>query len=286
MAYAQPNNLDEALTLLGDPVMHPENSWNILAGGTDFYPASLESPMPARVLDIHSLGELKTIEVDALRVRIGAGVTWSDIINAQLPSAFDGLKLAAREIGSVQIQNRATIAGNLCNASPAADGVPPLLTLDAAVELSSSTGVRKLSLQEFILGNRLTARRSDELVTAIVVPATSTAGNAGFLKLGARKYLIISISMVAVRLQCDEQGTISDAAVSVGSCSLVAQRLVQLEKQLLSCNVKADPGLLVTEEHLRDLAPINDVRSTAHYRMDASLELLRRSVSTVANSLL
>lgn len=242
--------------------------------------------MPARVLDIHSLRELKAIDTHALGVRIGAGVTWSDIIDAPLPPAFDSLKLAAREIGSVQIQNRGTIVGNLCNASPAADGVPPLLTLHASVELRSNARLRQLPLQEFILGNRSTARRCDELVTAIVVPATATGGHSSFLKLGARKYLIISISMVAVRLQCDDQGMIDEAAVSVGSCSLVAQRLFQLEQQLVGCHVKEHPGALVTDEHVRELTPINDVRSTARYRMDASLELLRRSVAKVANSLL
>src|SRR4029077_8004802 len=96
--------------------------------------------------------------------------TWTDVLHVPLPRCFDALKGAAREVGSVQIQNRGTVAGNLCNASPAADGVPPLLARDAEVELTSSAGPRRMPLAEFIVGNRKTARRVDEILTAVIVP--------------------------------------------------------------------------------------------------------------------
>ena len=99
-----------------------------------------------------------------------AATTWSEIAAANLPPAFDALRQAAREVGSIQIQNRGTIAGNLCNASPAADGVPPLLALDAAVELASANGTRQLPLSEFITGYRRTARQPDEILSAVIVP--------------------------------------------------------------------------------------------------------------------
>ena len=99
---------------------------------------------------------------------IGARTTWTDLVRHPLPPAFDALKQAAREVGSVQIQNVASVAGNLCNASPAADGVPPLLALDAEVELRSARRARAcLPLGDFILGNRRTALQAGELVTAI-----------------------------------------------------------------------------------------------------------------------
>ncbi len=289
--YAQPDNLDDALRLLRDnDSIQPRTTdaavpWTILSGGTDVYPSSFEKSMPRRILDIHSLDELKHIDQDATRIRIGAGITWSDLISATLSPAFDALKLAAREVGSVQIQNQATLVGNLCNASPAADGVPPLLVLGALVELKSITGVRELPLSEFILGNRITARHSDEMVTAIVIPVKSTTGHSTFLKLGARKYLIISISMVAARLACDEQGVITEAAVSVGSCSLVAQRLNTLEQQLISQRVDSDLAALVSAAHIESLAPIDDVRSSAHYREQASLELIQRTLTSLGKSL-
>lgn len=289
--YAQPDNLDDALCLLGDNDSNQPRTtdaavpWTILSGGTDVYPSSFEKSMPRRILDIHSLDELKHIDQDATRIRIGAGITWSDLISATLSPAFDALKLAAREVGSVQIQNQATLVGNLCNASPAADGVPPLLVLDALVELKSITGVRELPLSEFILGNRITARRSDEMVTAIVIPVKSTTGHSTFLKLGARQYLIISISMVAARLACDEQGVITDAAVSVGSCSLVAQRLNTLEQRLISQRIDSDLAALVSAAHIESLAPIDDVRSSALYREQASLELIQRTLTSLGKSL-
>ena len=272
MYYAKPKNLDEAVGLLKtDP-------WSIIAGGTDFYPGMLERAPASHVMDLHALDELRDIRREGGQVRIGAGVTWSDVISADLPAAFDVLKLAAREVGSVQIQNRATVVGNLCNASPAADGVPALLVLDAQVELVCATGMRQIPLQQFILGNRLTARRSDEIVTAVVVPDGSTHGQSTFLKLGARKYLIISISMVAARLAIDENRIITEAAVSVGSCSLVACRLSELEASLKGQALNANTASLASVDKLTCLSPIDDVRSSKQYRMDASLELVKRAL--------
>ncbi|MBU2193529.1 MAG: FAD binding domain-containing protein, partial [Alphaproteobacteria bacterium] len=129
--YAKPTSLDEALTLLGDA------SWRMLAGGTDFYPAQGTRPLTENILDLNGLDALRGIADTASHVVIGARTTWSELLRHPLPPAFDALKQAAREVGSVQIQNMASIAGNLCNASPAADGVPPLIVLDAEVELRS-----------------------------------------------------------------------------------------------------------------------------------------------------
>ena len=278
MTYAQPKNLDEALGLLAS------KPWAILSGGTDLFPAALEQPMAQNILDIHGLPELQQIRLEDGQWHIGAGVTWSGLIAADLPPAFDALKFAAREVGSVQIQHRATLAGNLCNASPAADGVPPLLILDAQVELASRSGTRVLGLQQFTRGNRLIARQPDEMVTAVIIPEQSATGNSAFIKLGARKYLVISISMVAARLAHDAHGVISDVAVSVGSCSLVAQRLATLERELIGQTMSANIAGFLRPEHLSSLSPIDDVRSTATYRMQASMELVRRALSSLVGA--
>ena len=150
---------------------------------------------------------------------------------APLPGGFDALKAAAREVGSVQIQNRGTVAGNLCNASPAADSVPPLLALDAGVELTSPRGARLMPLADFILGNRRPSG-ADEILTAILVPRTID-GPSAFLKLGARRYLVISIAMVAAALERDGDGAIAEARIAVGSCSAVAQRLPAARARLI-----------------------------------------------------
>ena len=152
MTYLIPTNLEGALISLA------KQRDRIVAGGTDVYPAMRQGNTPRSLLDVTRIKELMNITVMDTGVRIGAAVTWSKIVKAKLPAAFDGLKHAAKEVGSIQIQNAGTIAGNLCNASPAADGVPPLLTLDARVELASAErGARILPLQEFILGVRKTA---------------------------------------------------------------------------------------------------------------------------------
>jgi CO/xanthine dehydrogenase FAD-binding subunit len=189
------------------------------------------------------------------------------------------LKSAAREVGSVQIQNRGTIAGNLCNASPAADGVPPLLALDAEVELVSKRGARTMPLADFIVGNRKTQRNPDELLTAVLVPRGLEDAASAFVKLGARRYLVISISMVAVVLLLQDRRRVLEARVAVGSCSAVAQRLRVLEAELVGASVRDGMGALVRPEHLAPLSPIDDVRATAEYRMDASLRLVQRALN-------
>lgn len=251
----------------------------ILAGGTDFYPALGEGLPRGDVVDITAVRELRGIATEPEFFRIGGLTTWTEIIRSALPSCFDALKAAAREIGSVQIQNRGTVAGNLCNASPAADGVPPLLALDAEVELLSSRGSRRLPLAQFITGNRQTQRRADEILAAVLVPRGLENARSAFLKLGARKYLVISISMVAVVLQTDSMGHILQARVAVGSCSAVARRMLDLEKALIG--KLAGPGFssIVRPEHLAGLSPIDDVRATAEYRRDACLTLVQRTLA-------
>ena len=125
--YLRPSTVEEAVAALA------ASGAKILAGGTDFYPALGDRPLKVPVLDITAIAELTGIRSASSLLRIGARTSWTDIAKADLPPAFDGLKAAAREVGSIQIQNAGTIGGNLCNASPAADGVPPLLTLDASV---------------------------------------------------------------------------------------------------------------------------------------------------------
>jgi CO/xanthine dehydrogenase FAD-binding subunit len=254
--------------------------FQILSGGTDFYPALGDRPVQWPVMDISGVGELRGVSQGDDRLRIGGLTTWSEIIRTPLPRCYNALKSAAREIGSIQIQNRGTIAGNLCNASPAADSVPPLLALDAEVELVCAGGERVLPLAEFIIGNRKTQRRPEELLTAVLVPRTLDDSSSVFLKLGARRYLVISISMVAAVVQLDTAEKVADARVAVGSCSAVARRLRALEETLIGVSVRDGLASYVRPEHVLPLTPISDVRATADYRMDASLTLVRRALNS------
>ncbi|MER9593590.1 xanthine dehydrogenase family protein subunit M [Mesorhizobium sp. M0244] len=269
--YAKPTTVDDALALLG------EGQWRILAGGTDFYPAQGSKPFRDNVLDINGLAALRGIAEAENHWLIGARTTWTDLVRHPLPAAFDALKQAAREIGSVQIQNVASIAGNLCNASPAADGVPALLVLDAEIELRSAAAIRHLPLAEFILGNRRTALQPGEMVTAIRIPKPATAGSSAFVKLGARRYLVISIAMAAARLVV-EDGIVRNAAVAVGSCSVVARRLASVEAALCGLPVGHALAAAIRSAPMDELSPIGDVRGSAEYRLDAAREIVARAV--------
>ena len=275
--YLRPTTLDQAV----DALEHRRAQ--VLAGGTDYYPALGERWPSAPVVDITAVAELKGISVHETFFRIGGLTTWSELLAAQLPPCFDALKSAAREIGGVQIQNRGTVAGNLCNASPAADSVPPLLALDAEVELVSIGGRRGVLLADFIVGSRKTLRRADELLTAVIVPRVVENARSVFLKLGARRYLVISIAMVAIVLAVDEQRRIRDIRIAVGSCSARAQRLRELEQVLTGRPAQARLDALVMPEHVKSLSPIDDVRATAAYRSDAALILVRRALQMCAS---
>jgi CO/xanthine dehydrogenase FAD-binding subunit len=291
-SYLRPEGLEDAVAALAD------GRCTVLAGGTDFYPARVgRAPGLAaddRILDITALDGLRGITQTSEDGeggagdfwRIGALTTWSDVLRAPLPPLFTALKQAAREVGGVQIQNAGTLAGNLCNASPAADGVPPLLAMDAEVELTSQGGSRRLALDDFILGNRKTAKRPDELVTALHIPRFSAPDSSGgarsaFLKLGARKYLVISIVMVALLVDLDDDGTITKARVAVGSCAARAHRLPAVEAALTGQLFDEDLRARIGEEQLDPLAPIDDIRGTAGYRREAAVALIRRGLDAL-----
>ena len=273
MSYLRPHRLEDALDWLAS--QHPL----VMAGCTDIYPLHQTPSLDGPLLDITGLDELRGIALADGWRRIGAATSWTDILRADLPPAYDGLKAAAREIGGVQIQASGTIGGNLCTASPAGDSIPCLMTLDAEIELASHRGIRRLPLADFLTGARQTARDQDELVMAVHVPIRSENGHAGFEKLGARRYLVISIAMTAARLVIDD-GRIDSAAIAVGACAPVAVRLSRLESEL------GGPSCDQAEAHLRDsrqdimaaLSPIDDVRGTAGYRREAAAELVARLV--------
>jgi CO/xanthine dehydrogenase FAD-binding subunit len=270
--YLRPHSLEEALSALARP-------HTVLAGGTDFYPARVGRAVDEDVLDIGGIDVLHGITAGPAGWRLGATTTWSELLEADLPPLFDGLKQAAREVGGRQIQNAGTIGGNLCNASPAADGVPPLLALDAEVELASAEARRRLPLARFLSDARRTERRPDEILIAILIPDSALRGRSAFLKLGARRYLVISIAMVAVRLDLAES-QVAAAAIAVGACGPVATRLPAVEARLLGA--PADPALagrVDTATVAAALQPISDVRAEAGYRAEAAAELVRRAIS-------
>lgn len=272
-SYFQPQSLTEALTL------RAKSPLTVLAGGTDIFPARATGEAWSHrqshdILDISQLAELRGITQQNGMWRIGALATWTDIADAELPALFDGLKRAARDVGGRQIQNRGTLAGNICNASPAADGVPPLAAMEAQVEIQGQAGTRCIPVLEFITGYRSTLLGQDELATAILIPEKPDATMSHFLKLGARRYLVISIAMVAGVIVPDNDGNVKQAFVSVGSCSEKALRLETLEDSLKGQPMTADLSRFVDDSQFSDLHPIGDIRASGEYRRAAAIKLV------------
>lgn len=283
--YLSPDTVEQSLAALAS------GGFRLVAGGTDVYPALRDRPLGCDTVDLHRVAALRGIAAcdspatgrPAAGWRIGALATWTDLLQADLPPLFDGLKAAARELGSVQIQNAATIVGNICNASPAADGVPPLLAMDAQVEIAALSGSRRLPLDAFILGPRKTDLAVGEMVTGLFLPGRGQVARSAFRKLGTRRYLVISIAMVAVVLEADAAGRVAWARVAVGSCSPVARRLPALEAALLGAPCEAAAlAARLEEAHLDPLSPIGDVRGSAAYRLQAAAELVRRTLADCA----
>src|SRR5260370_32579418 len=177
--YLRPPTLQAALVALAQAGragrQHEGHPLVVLAGATDIYPARAAKqawlePFPRDFLDISQIPELRGISRDGRATLIGAATSWTELVEAPLPAAYDALKQAALQIGGRQIQNRGTLGRNIVNASPAADGVPPLLALDARVEIASAKGGRRVPLTTFIRGNRKTELARDELVLALRIP--------------------------------------------------------------------------------------------------------------------
>lgn len=271
MRYARPTTLTEALDRL---------AWGevrVIAGGTDVYPATQAQALSGDILDLTGIAALRGIGPADGGLRIGACTSWSEVAEADFPPALRALQQAARQVGGRQIQNAGTVAGNLCNASPAADGVPALLVCDAVVELAGPDGTRHLPLRDFITGPRRTALQAGELVVAIHLPADALVGRSAFVKLGARAHLVISIAMAAARVVLDG-GRIAQVALSVGACSPVACRLPELETALLGLTPDEAVARITPAALAPYLSPIDDIRATVAYRNEAAAELLSRAL--------
>ncbi|MFY0619412.1 FAD binding domain-containing protein [Shimia sp.] len=275
--YHRPDKLKDALRILA------QQEVTVAAGCTDLFAATQAQVLSGAVLDVTNVKDLKGITETAGAWRIGAAVSWSDLLAQALPSGFDMLKQAARQVGGVQVQNAGTVVGNICNASPAADGMPPLLALDAQVELVREGGTRVLTLADFVTGPRQIARQHDEIVSAVLIPTGSAVGGSAFHKLGARKHLVISIAMVAVRVVV-AGGLVTEVAIAVGACGPVATRLPEIEAALLGVACSDIEAVLDEESMAASLQPISDIRGHANYRLDVVPEMVRRALTEAVTS--
>lgn len=237
----------------------------VLAGGTDVM-VSLElgAIHPDVVIDLWPCAELRGISADGRR--IGALTTWTDIARSTLPEA---LRACARTVGAPQIQNRGTVGGNIVNASPAGDSLPMWLATDAEFELASVRGTRRVPASEFWLAYRKTALGADELLTAVHLPDLS-ADRLGYRKVGTRLAQAISKVVLAGRLRVQD-GVVTEARVAFGSVAPIPVRARSVEAALVGRPVDVSAA----EAVVADIAPIDDIRSTAEYRRRVARNVLR-----------
>ena len=248
-----------------------------VAGGTNLVPDVLFGRKKiARAVDISRLDELRFIEDVDGKIRIGALATVTDLLDSELiRTAASPLYESALEFAGPLVRNRASVAGNLMDASPAADLAPPLLVQDAVVELASAEGERALPLSEFFLDYRKTAVRPEELVTAIVIEPLGTEDRCAYYKLQLRRAMAIAVVGVAVVLRM-ESSVCADAAISLGAVAAVPYRAHAAEAHLRGKEI-GEVEIEAAAETAKDSAqPIDDVRASAAYRKKMCGVLVRR----------
>ncbi|MBE7637255.1 xanthine dehydrogenase family protein subunit M [Sneathiella sp. P13V-1] len=270
--YSKPESLEEALECLKD------SAATILAGGTDLYANESFKADNLHLIDISEIQSLCEIESTSDGWWIGSAVSWSEVAKADLPPLFDGLREAARMIGGRQVQNAGTVGGNICNASPAADSVPPLMAMNTSVEIRNIHETRLVKLDQFIKGRRDVDLRPDEMVTRLFVPDNGKTSRSVFLKTGARAQLVISPVMATGILQIDHDDVIIDFRISIGACSPVAKTLDSIGDRVRGLHMSEDLSAYVREEDFDILDPISDMRGDAEYRLNTAKSMTRRLI--------
>ncbi len=240
--YIKPKDFNEVLQALSDY----GNEARLLAGGTDIIPGFHINSRRFRdvrtLIDISGLPELTAIEKRDGAVHIGAAATFSALAKHPLVQThYPLLARAATQIGSVQIRNRATVAGNFVNNAPCADSVPPLLVYDARIVLQSKTESKELPLQDFLLKPYRTQLQADEIVKEIILPVPSPALRGEFYKLGRRRSVAISRITLAVLLQTEAE-IIKEIRIASGAVTPIGKRFPQLER--MATGQKADSDFL------------------------------------------
>jgi CO/xanthine dehydrogenase FAD-binding subunit len=273
----RPRDLAEALALRAE---HPDAV--PLAGGTDLMvDLNFDRRRPARILDLTGVSELRRTGRENGRLRLGAGVTYTEL--GRLAPDVPGLALAARTVGSPQIRNRGTVGGNLGSASPAGDCHPPLLACGAEIELASVRGTRRMAAERFFTGVKRSALAPDELVRAIHLPVAR--GPQQFCKVGPRNAMVIAVCSLAVSID-REAGTVG---TGIGSAAPTPVRAPEAEAFLAGS--LAEDGRFASGGPLRPselqrfgelvaaaASPIDDVRGSAAYRRHALSVLARRAL--------
>ena len=273
----RPTTLEEAIANLaaGGEKMMP------IAGGTDLIVKMKDHLLePSTLVDLSLIKELQGITVEGDRLRIGGAVTLTEITESK-PVQANGFCLAqgASEVGSTQIRNRATIGGNIGNASPAADTVPALVALGASAQVVGKDGVREIPVEELFVGPGQTVLQLTEIIASVAFPLPNENATDYYVKLGKRKAQAISVVNAAVYLELDEQRKkFTGVRIALGSVAPTVIRAKEAEEWLVGKEVNAENIAAATSLIEKTIKPISDVRSSAEYRKQVSKKLVYKAI--------
>ncbi|MEM0025801.1 MAG: xanthine dehydrogenase family protein subunit M [Zestosphaera sp.] len=270
--YVRVSELDEALRLLSR-----KEDVKVLAGGTDLVvDLKIGRYKPKTIVDISGIKSLRYIVDEGDKVRIGALTRMQDIVESPvIREKLPVLAEAASMLGSWQIRNMATVGGNLCNASPAADSAPPLLVHEAKIKLTSIEGTREIPITEFFTGPRKTVMYKTELLHEIVVPYDADfARSYSYVKVGRRNSFTLSVVAIAAVLKIRNK-RIEDVRIALNAVAPTPVRARSVESFLKGKEVRSDVIEGASELVLNDISPISDVRASAEYRKHISRVLVK-----------
>lgn len=274
--YERSETLDEALALLQE---HGADA-NVIAGGTDLVIKIAEKEIrPKKLIDIGRITDLERLFEAGDFIHIGALTTFHTLENSRLiKEKIPILRIAAANMGNPQVRNRATIGGNLANASPAADSAPPLLALGGEVVLNSKAGERVVPITDFFLDVEKTVLKADELITEIRIPLQGSNGSSGiFIKLGKRKAASLSIVSTAIVL-AHSNGICAKARIAMGAVAPTPIRAKKTEDFLKGKKLTEQVIQKAAELAAGETAPVSDNRASQQYRKEMSKVLVRQGI--------
>ncbi len=279
MEYFAPRSEAEALAVL--------KKWKgkaeVVAGGTNVVPDLRDRAIRKEILvDISRLKNLSYIKEEKQRIRIGALTTLSEIASSKIIKKYASvLSEAACQIGNPLVRNKATVAGNLADASPAADTAPPLLVLDSLLGIEKGSGkARQVPIHEFFVGPNRTILKGDEIIREIILPKAKLSAKMAYTKFGLRNSMAISVSSLAVLVEM-ERGICKNARIGLGAVSPTPIRAYGVEEMLVGHEITEELIAKCCEKVQTEIHPITDIRASLDYRRSMASVLLGRLLRQV-----
>lgn len=279
--YHSPGTLEEALTLMREY----GNRARVIAGGTDLIiDMKLRRKEPEHIISLKNIKELDYIIEEDTGIRIGAATKLRRIEkNKMIRERFNALYEAVKSMASIQVRNMATLVGNICNASPAADSAPPLLIYDAVVRAQDINASREIKIEDFFTGPGETTLRDDEIVKEVFIPYPPEDSASAFLKV-SRVGMDLAKVNIAALLKMSEQ-YVEDFKIALGAVAPTPLRIYKAEEYLKSKTLSEENIRSIQEIVAEEIKPITDVRSTDWYRREVSRVLVKDAINILANKL-